>query len=58
VAGCFKDIWEEGLCGRLRNEDILLSEGDGEGISKGKGRASCIERSKRKQGREIIYKKV
>ena len=26
VAGCFKGVSWEGLCGRLRNEDILLSE--------------------------------
>jgi hypothetical protein len=35
-------------------EDILLSERDGGGG----GCASCAKRSKRKQGREIAYKKV
>jgi hypothetical protein len=39
-------------------EDILLSERDGGYRSKGSGRASCIKRSEREQGREIAHKKV
>jgi len=49
---------EEGLCGRLRNKNVLLSKEDGEGINKDKGRISCIEGSKYKQDREILHKKV
>ena len=39
-------------------EDILLSERDGESESRGNGRASCVKRSEREQGREMAHKKV
>jgi hypothetical protein len=39
-------------------EDILLSERDSEYKSKGSDYASCIKRSEREQGHEIVYKKV
>jgi len=39
-------------------ENILLSERNGGGGSRGNGRVSCTKRSEREQGRKITHKKV
>ena len=55
MARCFKGVsWEACAVG----EDILLSERDGKSQSRGNGRASCVKRSEREQGREMAHKKV